>query len=105
MFTMMNAARLGVAIQGLGLAEVAYQNAVAYAKDRLQGRALTGAQTPDKPADPIIVHPDVRRMLLTMRAMAEGCRRWALGSARAAGYRQPCIADPRRARRRRIWSP
>ena len=78
MFTMMNAARLGVGIQGLGLAEVAYQNAVAYAKDRLQGRALTGAKAPDKPADPIIVHPDVRRMLLTMRAYTEGCRALAL---------------------------
>ncbi len=78
MFTMMNEARLSVGIQGLGLAEVAYQNAAAYAKDRLQGRALNGAQHPDKPADPIIVHPDVRRMLLTMRANIEGCRALAM---------------------------
>jgi alkylation response protein AidB-like acyl-CoA dehydrogenase len=74
MFTMMNEARLLVGIQGLGLAEVAYQNAVIYAKDRLQGRALTGAKYPEKPADPIIVHPDVRRNLLTMKALTEGCR-------------------------------
>jgi butyryl-CoA dehydrogenase len=78
MFTMMNAARLGVGIQGLGIAEAAYQGAVAYARDRVQGRALSGAKQPDKPADPIVVHPDVRRMLLTMRAHAEGCR--ALGA-------------------------
>ncbi len=77
MFVMMNAARLGVAIQGLGIGEAAYQAAVAYARDRLQGRSLSGAKFPEKPADPIIVHPDVRRMLLTMRAYNEGCR--ALG--------------------------
>ncbi|MAZ76939.1 MAG: acyl-CoA dehydrogenase [Micavibrio sp.] len=74
MFTMMNAARLGVAMQGLGIAEVAYQNGLAYAKDRLQMRALDGAKYPDKPADPIIVHPDVRRMLLTSKAFCEGSR-------------------------------
>ncbi|HUY69284.1 MAG TPA: acyl-CoA dehydrogenase family protein, partial [Alphaproteobacteria bacterium] len=74
MFTMMNEARLAVGLQGLGLAEVAYQNAVIYAKERLQGRALTGAKFPEKPADPLIVHPDVRRNLLTMRALTEGCR-------------------------------
>ena len=74
MFTMMNAARLGVAIQGLGLAEVAYQNALIYAKDRIQGRALTGAQAKDKAADPIIVHPDVRRNLLTVKSFVEGAR-------------------------------
>ena len=77
MFTMMNEARLSVGVQGLGVAEVSYQNAVAYAKDRLQGRALQGTAATGKPADPIIVHPDVRRMLLTMRAQVEGCR--ALG--------------------------
>ncbi|GAA5236057.1 acyl-CoA dehydrogenase [Verticiella sediminum] len=77
MFVMMNGARLGVGMQGLGLNEVAYQNAVAYARERLQSRALKGAAAPDKPADPIIVHPDVRRMLLTARAYAEGGR--ALG--------------------------
>lgn len=74
MFTMMNAARLGVAMQGLGIAEVSYQNALAYAKDRLQMRALDGAKEPEKPADPIIVHPDVRRMLLTSKAFCEGAR-------------------------------
>jgi alkylation response protein AidB-like acyl-CoA dehydrogenase len=74
MFTMMNTERLSVGIQGLGVAEVAYQNAVAYARERLQGRSLTGAKYAEKPADPIIVHPDVRRMLLTMRAYIEGCR-------------------------------
>ncbi|HYD65075.1 acyl-CoA dehydrogenase C-terminal domain-containing protein, partial [Azospirillum sp.] len=78
MFVMMNAARLAVGIQGLGLAEVAYQNAAAYAKERLQGRSVKGAKFPDKPADPIIVHPDVRRNLLTARAYTEGCR--ALGA-------------------------
>jgi alkylation response protein AidB-like acyl-CoA dehydrogenase len=74
MFVMMNAARLGVGNQSLGLTEVAYQNAVAYARDRLQMRSLSGAKSPDKPADPIIVHPDVRKMLLTARAYAEGAR-------------------------------
>ncbi|MEM7617957.1 MAG: acyl-CoA dehydrogenase C-terminal domain-containing protein [Pseudomonadota bacterium] len=74
MFTMMNAARLGVAMQGLGIAEVAYQNALEYAKDRLQMRSLDGEKYPDKPADPIIVHPDVRRMLLTSKAFCEGAR-------------------------------
>jgi butyryl-CoA dehydrogenase len=78
MFTMMNEERLAVGLQGLGLAEVSYQGAVAYARERLQGRSLSGAKYPDKPADPIIVHPDVRRMLLSMRAAAEGCR--ALGA-------------------------
>lgn len=74
MFTMMNAARLAVGIQGLGLAEVAYQNSVAYVKERLQGRSLTGAKYPEKYADPLIVHPDVRRMLMTMKSYIEGCR-------------------------------
>jgi butyryl-CoA dehydrogenase len=74
MFVMMNAARLGVGMQSLGLTEVAYQNAVVYAKDRLQSRSLSGPKAPDKPADPIIVHPDVRRMLLTAKAWAEGGR-------------------------------
>jgi alkylation response protein AidB-like acyl-CoA dehydrogenase len=74
MFTMMNTERLSVGIQGLGVAEAAYQNAVNYARERIQGRSLTGAKSPDKAADPIIVHPDVRRMLLTMRAYIEGCR-------------------------------
>ena len=74
MFVMMNEARLGVGIQGLALSEVAYQNAVVYAKERLQGRAITGAKFPDKAADPIIVHPDVRRTLMTMRAFNEAAR-------------------------------
>src|SRR5205807_4816587 len=74
MFTMMNEARLGVGVQGLALSEVAYQNAAAYARDRLQGRALSGAKFKDKPADPIIVHPDVRRMLMTIRAFNEAAR-------------------------------
>ena len=74
MFVMMNGARLGVGMQGTGLTEAAYQNAVAYAKDRLQSRSLTGPKAKEKPADPIIVHPDVRRALLTARAYAEGGR-------------------------------
>ncbi len=78
MFVMMNAARLGVGMQGLGLTEVAYQNAVAYAKDRIQMRSLSGPKAADKPADPIIVHPDVRKMLLTARAYAEGGRALAM---------------------------
>ena len=74
MFTMMNAARLYVGVQGLGLAELAWQNALNYAEERLQGRALTGAKYPEKAADPITVHPDVRRMLWTMKATTEGMR-------------------------------
>ena len=78
MFTMMNAARLGVGAQGLGIAEVARQNALIYAKDRLQGRALTGAKAPDKPADPIVVHPDVRKNLLEAKAFTEAARALAV---------------------------
>src|SRR5450631_3639928 len=74
MFTMMNEARLAVGVQGLAQSEVAYQNAAIYAKERLQGRAISGAKYPDKAADPIIVHPDVRRMLMTMRAFNEAAR-------------------------------
>ena len=74
MFVMMNEARLGVGLQGLAQAEVAYQNAVDFAKDRLQSRSLTGPKAPEKPADPIIVHPDVRRMLLDSKAFIEGAR-------------------------------
>jgi len=81
MFTMMNEARLGVGLQGLSISEVAYQNAVAYAKDRLQGRALTGPAAPDKKADPIIVHPDVRRNLMTIRAFNEAGRAFLLWAA------------------------
>ena len=78
MFTMMNSARLGVGLQGIGLSERAYQNALRYARERLQSRALTGPKCPDKPADPIIVHPDVRRMLLSVKALTEGSRMLAM---------------------------
>ena len=78
MFVMMNTARLGVGNQSLGLTEAAYQNALAYAKERLQMRSLSGTKAKDKPADPIIVHPDVRKMLLTAKAYAEGGRAMAL---------------------------
>jgi alkylation response protein AidB-like acyl-CoA dehydrogenase len=74
MFTFMNTARIGTATQGLAHAELAFQGSLAYARDRLQMRSLSGAAHPDKPADPIIVHPDVRRMLLTQKALAEGGR-------------------------------
>jgi alkylation response protein AidB-like acyl-CoA dehydrogenase len=74
MFTMMNEARLGVGVQGLAMGEVAYQNAATYAKERLQGRSISGVKYKDKPADPIIVHPDVRRALLTMRSINEAGR-------------------------------
>ena len=83
MFVMMNSERLSVGIQGLGVGEVAYQSAVAYARDRLQGRSLSGVKHPDKAADPIIVHPDVRRMLLTARAYNEGCRALSVWVANA----------------------
>ena len=81
MFIMMNAARLGVGLQGLGVAETAYQNAVAYARDRRQGRALTGASEPDQSADTLFVHPDVRRMLMQMKALTEGLRALCLWGA------------------------
>lgn len=81
MFVMMNEARLGVAVQGLAQSEVAYQNAVAYAKDRLQGRSLTGPKSPDKAADSIMVHPDVRRTLLTIRAFNEAARAMVVWTA------------------------
>jgi acyl-CoA dehydrogenase len=81
MFTMMNEARLGVGIQGLAQSEVAYQNALAYALDRRQGRALTGAAEPDKPADPIIVHPDIRRILLSIKSFNEAARALVLWTA------------------------
>ena len=74
MFTMMNEARLGVGLQGYAQAEVAYQNAVAYANDRLQGRDVTGAKAPEKSADPIIVHPDIRRNLMDQKSFTEGAR-------------------------------
>src|SRR5262247_339517 len=81
MFTMMNEARLGVGVQGLALSEVAYQNAAAYAKERLQGRSISGVKYPDKAADPIIVHPDIRRMLMTMRAFNEAGRALVMWTA------------------------
>ena len=81
MFAMMNEARLGVGVQGLALSEVAYQNAVAYAKERLQGRSISGAKYPDKAADPIIVHPDVRRILMSIRAFNEAARALVMWTA------------------------
>jgi alkylation response protein AidB-like acyl-CoA dehydrogenase len=95
MFTMMNAARLGVGIQGLGIAEVARQNALIYAKDRLQGRSLTGAKAPEKPADPLIVHPDVRKNLMEAKAFSEAARALAvlvgLGIDRAQHHPDPRV--------------
>jgi len=100
MFTMMNEARLGVGVQGLAMSEVAYQNAAVYAKERLAGRALTGAKFPDKAADPIIVHPDVRRMLMSMRAFNEAARALVVWTAlksdiahRAADAREKAAAE------------
>ncbi|RMD50050.1 MAG: acyl-CoA dehydrogenase, partial [Alphaproteobacteria bacterium] len=81
MFTMMNEARIGVGLQGLAQAEIAYQHAAAYARERLQGRAVTGPKNPDGPADPIIVHPDVRRMLLDQKSFTEGARAFILWAA------------------------
>jgi acyl-CoA dehydrogenase len=81
MFTMMNEARLGVAVQGLAISEVAYQNAVIYAKERLQGRSISGVKAPEKAADPIIVHPDVRRMLMTIKSLNEASRALVLWTA------------------------
>jgi hypothetical protein len=85
MFTMMNSARLAVGLQGLALADRAWQNALRYARERLQMRAPAGPKHPDKPADPIIVHPDVRRMLLTQKALVEG--------GRALGYHAASLID------------
>lgn len=81
MFTMMNEARIGVGMQGLSQAAAAYDNAVEYARDRLQGRAVTGVEAPDKPADPLIVHPDIRRMLMDQKAFVEGARFFAMWGA------------------------
>ncbi|MCJ2083648.1 acyl-CoA dehydrogenase C-terminal domain-containing protein [Methylobacterium sp. J-090] len=99
MFVMMNEARLAVGVQGLGQSEVAYQNALAYAKDRLQGRSLTGAKAPDKVADPIIVHPDVRRTLMGIRAFNEAGRALVLWTALQAdiGHRSEDAAERQRA--------
>jgi alkylation response protein AidB-like acyl-CoA dehydrogenase len=81
MFVMMNEARLAVGVQGLALSEVAYQNAAAYAKERLQGRSISGVKYPDKPADPIVVHPDVRRILMSIRAFNEAARALVMWTA------------------------
>ena len=83
MFAMMNTERIAVGIHGLAIAEASYQNSVAYARERLQGRSPAGARDAVKLADPIIVHPDVRRMLMTQRALTEGCRMLALWTAQA----------------------
>ncbi len=97
MFVMMNSERLSVGIQGLGIGELAYQSAVAYARDRVQGRSLAGPKYPDKAADPIIVHPDVRRMLMTMRAYNEGCRALGVWVANALDRMERLPASPERA--------
>ncbi len=99
MFSMMNTERIAVGIHGLAIAEASYQNAVAYARERLQGRAPSGPRDAQKPADPIIVHPDVRRMLLTQRALTEGCRMLALWTAQAldVSERHPDAAVRKRA--------
>ena len=95
MFTMMNEARLGVGVQGLAQSEVAYQNAVTYAKERLQGRAISGVKYKDKPADPIIVHPDVRRTLMTISRFNEAARALVVWTALNSD-----LAPPLRATRR-----
>jgi alkylation response protein AidB-like acyl-CoA dehydrogenase len=99
MFKLMNLARLAIGLQGLGLGEVAYQNAVSYARERLQSRSLSGIQNPDGPADPIIVHADVRRMLLTTRAYVEGCRALSLwtGMQLDIAHRHPVTTKRREA--------
>jgi alkylation response protein AidB-like acyl-CoA dehydrogenase len=99
MFTMMNVARLGTGVQGYAQGEASFQGAVAYARDRLQMRSLTGPKAPDKPADPIIVHPDVRRMLLTQKAFAEGSRALAVhcGTLADIVYRLPDTEEAKRA--------
>ena len=96
MFTMMNEARLGVGLQGYAVAEAAYQNAVAYARDRLQGRAITGAENPSGPADPLIVHPDIRRNLMDQKSFVEGARAltfWAASLIDAAHKKGDAAAD------------
>ncbi|MEO8802944.1 MAG: acyl-CoA dehydrogenase C-terminal domain-containing protein [Rudaea sp.] len=99
MFTMMNTARLAVGLQGLALIERAYQPALEYARTRLQMRALSGAKFPDKPADPLIVHPDIRRMLFTQKAFAEGCRAFGYYAASLVDLveRSPDEAERKRA--------
>ena len=101
MFVMMNGARLGVAIQGLALSDVAYQNAAAYAKDRRQGRSLKGAAEPDKAADILLVHPDVRRMLLEIRAFNEAARALLVSVALSQDEVASALPTRRPGRRRR----
>jgi alkylation response protein AidB-like acyl-CoA dehydrogenase len=97
MFTMMNTARLAVGIQGLGLSERAFQNALRYSRERLQMRSLSGPKAPDKPADPLIVHPDIRRMLLTCKALTEGGRALAIHASTLVDIHQRAEdADERR---------
>ena len=96
MFVMMNSERLSVGTQGLSIGEVAYQSAAAYAKERLQGRSLAGVKYPAKSADPIIVHPDVRRMLMTMRAYNEGCRALGVWVANALDHMERLADSPER---------
>jgi hypothetical protein len=96
MFTMMNEARLGVGLQGYAVAEAAYQNAVTYARDRLQGRAITGTENPNGPADPLIVHPDIRRNLMDQKSFVEGARAltfWAASLIDAAHKKGDAAAD------------
>ncbi|SDM27849.1 acyl-CoA dehydrogenase C-terminal domain-containing protein [Maricaulis salignorans] len=94
MFIMMNEARLGVGLQGYALAEAAYQQSLGFARDRLQGRSLTGPKNPDGPADPIIVHPDVRRMLMDQKSFVEGARCFALWTA-LQGDLEEKASDPK----------
>ncbi len=105
MFVMMNAARLGVGNQSLGLTEVAYQNALAYAKDRIQMRSLSGTKAKDKDADPIIVHPDVRKMLLTAKAYAEGGRALQMFCTLLLDKAHSHPDEKVRARTAMSWSP
>ncbi|MDG3575290.1 acyl-CoA dehydrogenase C-terminal domain-containing protein [Rhizobium sp. YJ-22] len=95
MFVMMNEARLSVGLQGMAIADIAYQNAAHYARERLQGRSLTGVKAADKPADPIIVHPDVRRTLMTIRAFTEAGRAFLLWTALKSdiAHRSPDAAE------------
>jgi len=96
MFVMMNAARLGVGLQGLGVAEIAYQNAVQYAEDRRQGRALSGPAQPAEKADPLFVHPDVRRMLMEAKALTEGLRALCLWGALQVDLEHSAASDEER---------
>lgn len=100
MFTMMNDARFQVGLQGLGIAEAAFQGGLRYARERLQSRSLAGAVASEQAADPIIVHPDVRRMLLTQKALTEGCRMLAAYTARQLDLEQAMGADHQAAKRR-----